>query len=89
MAKVPALMSAAISAVVGMTIAGMAQADPAPVPKFKVEKCFGVARAAQNDCATALHSCAGESMRDGDQSSWIYVPAGTCQKIAGGSLKSA
>jgi uncharacterized membrane protein len=66
-----------------------ASAAPAPTPQFTAEKCYGVAAASQNDCQTALHSCAGESKRVRDPASWIYVPAGTCAKIQGGSLKSA
>jgi len=51
------------------------------------EKCFGVAAAGKNDCQTATHSCAGTSTVDNQGDAWIYVPAGTCEKIAGGSLE--
>ncbi len=61
-------------------------AGPAPPPPFKAEKCFGIAAAGQNDCQTATHSCAGEAKTAGAGDSWIYVPAGTCAKINGGSL---
>jgi uncharacterized membrane protein len=64
-----------------------ASAEPAPVPQFSVEKCYGIAAATQNDCQTATHSCAGEAEQARDPASWIYVPTGTCTKIAGGSLK--
>jgi uncharacterized membrane protein len=63
-----------------------ANAGPAAPPPFKAEKCFGIAAAGQNDCQTATHSCAGESKTAGAGDSWIYVPAGTCVKINGGSL---
>ncbi len=66
-----------------------AHAAPAPVPQYTVEKCYGIAAAAENDCQTATHSCAGESKQARDKESWIYVPAGTCAKIAGGSLKKS
>jgi uncharacterized membrane protein len=52
---------------------------------FTSEKCYGVAKAGLNDCQTATHSCAGSATKDRDPASWIYVPAGTCDKIAGGS----
>ena len=39
-----------------------------------------------NDCQTTSHSCAGTATKDGHGDSWIYVPAGTCEKINGGSL---
>ncbi|WP_259666324.1 DUF2282 domain-containing protein [Rhizobium lentis] len=38
-----------------------------------------------NDCQTASHSCAGTATADNAKDSWIYVPAGTCTKITGGS----
>ena len=64
-----------------------ANAGPAPVPTdFKAEKCFGIAKATQNDCQTTSNSCAGTAKRDMQPDAWIYVPAGTCQKIAGASL---
>jgi uncharacterized membrane protein len=52
-----------------------------------VEKCYGIAKAGKTDCQTATHSCAGTSTKDADPSSWIAVPAGTCERIMGGSLK--
>jgi len=65
-------------------------AAPAPVPTtFTPEKCYGIAKAGLNDCQTATHSCAGTSTKDMDKTSWIYVPAGTCAKIAGGSNQPA
>ena len=40
----------------------LALAAPAPAPKFTAEKCYGLAKAGQNDCAsTGNHSCAGTS----------------------------
>ncbi|HEV8391358.1 MAG TPA: DUF2282 domain-containing protein [Dongiaceae bacterium] len=51
------------------------------------EKCFGVAAAGQNDCQSAGNSCAGQVTAAGKSDAWIYVPAGTCTKINGGSLE--
>jgi uncharacterized membrane protein len=62
-------------------------AGPAPAPPFTAEKCYGIAAASQNDCQTSTHSCAGEAKQARERESWIYVPAGTCAKIDGGSLK--
>jgi uncharacterized membrane protein len=64
-------------------------AGPAPAPQYTAEKCYGIAAASQNDCQTATHSCAGESKQARDRESWVYVPAGTCAKIEGGSLKKS
>lgn len=48
----------------------------------KVEKCYGVALAGQNDCkAGAGTTCAGTSMKDYQGNSWKNVPAGTCTSI--------
>jgi uncharacterized membrane protein len=49
------------------------------------EKCFGVAKAAKNDCAAGVHSCAGQATKDFDKASFVYLPAGVCAKLAGGA----
>ena len=51
------------------------------------EKCYGVAAGGQNDCQTANNSCAGHVTAAAQADAWIYVPAGTCAKINGGSLE--
>ena len=61
-----------------------AQAAPVAQPTGS-EKCYGIAKAAKNDCQTATHSCAGTASKDGQADSWIYVPAGTCSKLTDGS----
>jgi uncharacterized membrane protein len=40
-----------------------------------------------NDCFFGSNSCAGTLAKDNDPGSWIYVPQGTCKKIAGGALE--
>jgi len=49
------------------------------------EKCYGVAKAGQNECAnaTGTHSCAGQSSVDNDPNDWKYVAKGTCEKLGG------
>ena len=79
------LAASAFAAAIALPL--FASAAPAPTPQFTAEKCYGVAAASQNDCQTSTHSCAGESKQARDKESWIYVPAGTCTKIDGGSLK--
>jgi uncharacterized membrane protein len=56
--------------------------------KMTVEKCYGVAKAGQNDCQTDHSSCAGTAKADNQPDAWIAVPKGTCQKIVGGTVKS-
>jgi uncharacterized membrane protein len=80
---------ASIGAAVGglVALAQMAlQAQPAPTPTFKAEKCYGISRAAKNDCAANGHACQGQAKADANGREWIYVPAGTCERIVGGSL---
>lgn len=50
------------------------------------EKCYGVAKAGHNDCAAGAHSCAGQSNKNFDKASFVEVPKGVCEKLAGGSL---
>ena len=81
--KPSVLIAAAVAAAASLPMPS--DAGPAPAPPYKAEKCFGVAAAGQNDCQTTTHSCAGESKTAAAGDSWIYVPAGTCMKINGGS----
>jgi uncharacterized membrane protein len=67
--------------------AAFAQSGPAPKPDYKFEKCYGIVKAGHNDCQTAASSCAGTSKRDMQADAWVYLPAGTCGKIAGGSTE--
>ena len=67
----------------GVVLAPVAQAADAPT-----EKCYGVAKAGKNDCATASHACAGHSSAASGKE-WIKVPAGTCERLVGGSLTPA
>jgi len=50
------------------------------------EKCYGIAKAGKNDCASNAHSCAGQSSKDASGKEWVKVPKGTCERIVGGSL---
>ena len=49
-------------------------------------KCYGVVKAGMNDCATATASCAGSSTKDNQADAFVFVPAGLCEKLVGGSL---
>jgi len=85
-----ALLASALAAAIALPTAVMAQSGPAPAPTFQAEKCYGLAKAGQNDCAsTGNHSCAGTSKLDSDPASWVYVPAGYCERLVGGSLNEA
>jgi uncharacterized membrane protein len=54
---------------------------------FERERCHGVVRAGRNDCGTSTHACAGQAREDGGAEEWISLPAGTCERIAGGRLR--
>ena len=54
----------------------------APAPK---EKCFGIAKAGKNSCASASHACAGYAKEANLPDEWVFVARGTCVK-AGGKL---
>ena len=73
------LIASAVAAALGLGAAA-AQAQDA-----KQEKCYGVVKAGKNDCQTATSSCAGTSKKDAQGDAWVYVPAGTCVKLVGGS----
>lgn len=50
------------------------------------EKCAGIVKAGKNDCGTSKGSCAGTATVDRDPEAWIYVPKGTCLRLAGGTI---
>ena len=50
--------------------------------------CYGINAAAKNDCAAGAHSCAGQATSARDTKSFVLLPAGDCEKIAGGALKA-
>ena len=70
------------SAVAGLIALGLrpAAAQDQPAPR---EKCYGIAKAGQNDCGTATHTCAGQATTDNAPDEWKYVPKGTCEKLGG------
>ena len=89
--KMSTLVASAFAAAIAIPVVANAQSagGPAPTPTFKAEKCYGVAKAGGNDCQTNSSSCAGTSKRDRQRDAWLYVPAGTCGKIAGGSTSKS
>ena len=70
---------------IALTAASVLGMVAAPAMAQEKEKCFGIAKAGQNDCAnlSGSHSCAGQAKVDGDAAEWKFVPKGTC-KTAGG-----
>ena len=82
------LVASALAAAFAAPVLVSAQKPVAAPSNFKAEKCYGVAKAGQNDCAsTGNNSCGATSKINSDPKAWIYVPAGYCNRIVGGSLK--
>ncbi len=52
----------------------------------KKEQCAGVVKAGLNDCASVEHVCAGMNTDDGNETDWLWLPTGTCQKIIGAHI---
>jgi uncharacterized membrane protein len=75
-------VASALAMALSLTAVPTAQAQ-------ETEQCFGVAKAGKNDCKAGSHDCAGMSTVDADPQSFVVVPKGTCEKIAGGSLQPA
>jgi uncharacterized membrane protein len=80
----------ASSALASVLALGLLDTAAAADPAGK-EKCFGIAKAGQNDCAnlSGSHSCAGQSKADKSVDDWKYVAKGTCQKVGGKTADEA
>ena len=81
------IVSSALASVLAMGLLGTASATDAPGK----EKCFGIAKAGQNDCAnlSGTHSCAGQSKADMGADEWKYVAKGTCKDMKGMTAEEA
>jgi uncharacterized membrane protein len=83
------VIASALAVAVAAPTFALAQAGPAKPPSFKAEKCYGIAKAGKNDCAsTGNNSCAGTSKANADPKAWVFVPDGYCDRIVNAS-KSA
>jgi uncharacterized membrane protein len=78
------IASSALAAVLSLGLGGLATSAVAADDTGK-EKCYGIAKAGQNDCAnlTGTHSCAGQAKADNDANEWKYVAKGTCKTMKG------
>jgi uncharacterized membrane protein len=80
------IASSALASILALGVVGNAAAQ-----EGGKEKCYGVAKAGQNDCAnlSGSHSCAGQSKADNDAGEWKYVAKGTCASMGGLSAADA
>ena len=78
------LVSSPIASVFALGGVVQARADDMAKTTDK-EKCFGVAKAGQNDCAnlSGTHSCAGQTKVDASADDWKYVAKGSCKEMKG------
>ena len=72
------VITSALAAAAALGLAGTAAAQ-------EKEKCYGIAKAGQNDCAnlSGSHSCAGQAKVDNAADEWKYVAKGTCKQMKG------
>ena len=75
------MKTVAIAAAVGSLLA--LGTTPAFAGEKTKDKCYGVAKAGQNDCAANGHACAGQAKMDNDPAEWKHVPKDECEKIGG------
>ena len=75
------------SALAGVFALGLGiPADAVLAKETATEKCAGIVRANQNDCATSSTACHGSVPVDSHPEAWIYLPKGSCEKIVGGHI---
>jgi uncharacterized membrane protein len=82
--KHDSILKAAITGV--LAFSGLVVAGTALAADDGKEQCAGIAKAGQNDCATSTNACHGHATADQTAEAWIYVPRGTCDRIAGGRV---
>ncbi|CAD5372103.1 Putative membrane protein [Rubrivivax sp. A210] len=81
------VLTSALASVLALGLVGrVAAADD----KGK-EKCYGIAKAGQNDCAnlSGSHSCAGQTKVDASADDWKYVAKGSCKEMKGLTAEEA
>jgi len=72
----------ALASAVATALSFAVSPNAAAAEHENMQKCYGVAKAGQNDCkAGPGTTCAGTSKLDYQTNSWKMVPAGTCTDI--------
>ena len=77
------IASSALASVLALGL--LSGANAADEKAGSKEKCYGIAKAGQNDCAnlSGTHSCAGQNKVDNGVDEWRYVAKGSCVKMGG------
>ena len=81
------ILRSAIASLIALGVVACGNATSAD--KGDQEKCSGIVKGGKNDCGTSKGSCAGTVKSDRDVEAWIYVPKGTCERIAGGKITTS
>lgn len=87
MSKSNSVIRSAVASLLAFGVA--AAATDALAAKGDNEKCAGIVKAGKNDCGTSVSSCAGTAKVDNDKEAWIFLPKGTCEKIAGAHIQTS
>ena len=69
-----------------LAVAGAMVTNLASAADGDKEQCAGIIKAGKNDCATKTNACHGHVEKDATADAWIYLPKGTCDRLAGGHL---
>lgn len=82
----PLITASALAAVLSFGVIASAHAQDSGK-----EKCYGIAKAGQNDCAnlSGTHSCAGQAKDEMSPADWKYVAKGSCKSMGGLSADEA
>ena len=88
--KTRLILTTAITSALASALA-LGLAGPSAAQAKAKEKCYGIAKAGQNDCAnlSGSHSCAGQSKAEMAVDEWRYVAAGTCKDLKGKTEQEA
>jgi len=78
------VIRSALASLVALSAAGGTFAAD-DMNKADQEKCYGIAKAGKNDCASAANpnSCAGKATADNAPDRFKLVPKGTCKSMGG------
>jgi len=87
------ILKSALAGAMALGMASIVSATDMPQGKAMAQdsmvKCYGINAAHKNDCKSPGHSCAGQDAKSRDANAFVAVPAGLCEKVAGGSTKPA
>jgi uncharacterized membrane protein len=69
-----------------LALGTLAAGNSAVAGEPAMEQCAGIVKAGKNDCATDKNACHGHVETDSNPMAWIYLPAGTCERLVGGRV---